>query len=286
MTTHTHRGHCQFCLHVHAIDVQTGRLAKHGYNVVHGYFRGQCPGSGELSLHVERHHTDLVILGYRDAEHCAKLKVESYEDGSRVPGAAWDCYSYGTRGDGGKYWRGKHHQEPRPDPRNPKLTIMVRVRTMLAWSDANDEQRARQLAQEIENARRDQSFARCHAEEMTRWAARVFDAKMPAYRNEDLDDFLRVGDTVHLGGKKNGYDCKVEAVEAREYTTHGFMRGRQTIRILHARVTRPAIADTMTKDGQRVKKAGRPVHTYWEPVRNIAPPKGSLVEQLKTAGLL
>lgn len=280
--THTHRGHCQFCLRVHALDVGTGLVAKHGYTVSHGYFRGECPGSGALSLHVERIHTDTVIRAYRERQARFKDHADALESGTVKLESAWDCYSYGTTT---KYWSGKYHKVTQPHPKKAGETIQVNVRTMLAWADANEEQRARQLAEEVEEARSEENYAKGNADTMTEWAVKVFDQKMPAYRNEDLDNFLKVGDTVHLGGEKNGFEAKVEAITDLEYTTMGFQRGRQTVIIPHAQVTRPAIADTLTKAG-KVKKAGRVAHTYWEPVRNIRPPKGSLVALLKAADLI
>lgn len=43
-TTHTHRGTCQTCGRVHAVDNTTRLVAKHGYTVDFGYFNGVCRG--------------------------------------------------------------------------------------------------------------------------------------------------------------------------------------------------------------------------------------------------
>lgn len=56
-TTHTHRGTCQACGRVHAVDNVSGLVAKHGYTVDYGYFNGVCTG-GE---------------GFKPAEHDVKL---------------------------------------------------------------------------------------------------------------------------------------------------------------------------------------------------------------------
>lgn len=43
-TTHTHRGTCQACGRIHAVDNTSRLVAKHGYTVDFGYFHGVCPG--------------------------------------------------------------------------------------------------------------------------------------------------------------------------------------------------------------------------------------------------
>lgn len=42
----THKGHCQACGRLQMLP--SGKLAKHGYNVKHGFFSGVCAGSGSL----------------------------------------------------------------------------------------------------------------------------------------------------------------------------------------------------------------------------------------------
>lgn len=55
---HTHKGHCQLCGRVQALDNNTRAVAKHGYTVEYSYFVGVCPGSGHLPLERERFETD------------------------------------------------------------------------------------------------------------------------------------------------------------------------------------------------------------------------------------
>lgn len=52
MATHTHRGHCQLCDHLQAVNPKTGLLAKHGYHKQWGFFSGTCPGSDHLPYQV------------------------------------------------------------------------------------------------------------------------------------------------------------------------------------------------------------------------------------------
>jgi hypothetical protein len=50
MTTATHNGTCQACGRQHAVNVKSGKLAKHGYTVDWGFFNGTCSGSDHLPL--------------------------------------------------------------------------------------------------------------------------------------------------------------------------------------------------------------------------------------------
>ena len=61
MSKHTHRGHCQVCGAQQAVNNKTGMMAKHGYTVESGWFEGECPGSHNLPLEVERTMTDNII---------------------------------------------------------------------------------------------------------------------------------------------------------------------------------------------------------------------------------
>lgn len=45
MSVHTHKGHCQLCDRLQAVNNKTGLLAKHGYTKRWSYFVGTCPGS-------------------------------------------------------------------------------------------------------------------------------------------------------------------------------------------------------------------------------------------------
>tara|TARA_Y100000816_G_scaffold177373_1_gene128019 strand:- start:625 stop:1464 length:840 start_codon:yes stop_codon:yes gene_type:complete len=61
-TTHTHRGHCQACGRVHAVDTAKNLLAKHGYTVEFGYFDGVCTGSDRKPLEVDKSFTEATIV--------------------------------------------------------------------------------------------------------------------------------------------------------------------------------------------------------------------------------
>lgn len=278
--THTHRGHCQMCLRVHAIDVGTGLLAKHGYVVDGGMFKGECPGSGVLSLHVERTHTDAVITMYRKRQLEATTVADAMEAGEAHPSMVWlSDRRYA------EFFSGVYHKKDHTDARG-------RVRqldepTMIPWSTANKLEQKRQLEETVMRLRSEARHDKSTADTMVKWAADIFDKKTPAYPNEALDTGeWKVGDKVRIGGKK-GFDTVIEAIEDRKYTTRGFRQGSQTIMTPHGRVTHAA--HTVKKyDYDKGCNVNVPVeaHTYWEPLRNIKRPKVALLETLKAAGLI
>tara|TARA_Y100000004_G_scaffold87138_1_gene97678 strand:+ start:255 stop:1088 length:834 start_codon:yes stop_codon:yes gene_type:complete len=61
-TTHTHRGHCQACGRVQAVDTTNNLLAKHGYTVDFGYFDGVCTGSDRNPLEVDKSFSEATIV--------------------------------------------------------------------------------------------------------------------------------------------------------------------------------------------------------------------------------
>lgn len=54
----THEGTCQICGRLQALP--SGRLSKHGYDVLFHFFRGVCPGAGHKPLELERTLADEV----------------------------------------------------------------------------------------------------------------------------------------------------------------------------------------------------------------------------------
>ncbi len=65
-TTHTHRGHCQACGRVQAVDTANNLLAKHGYTVDFGYFDGVCTGSDRQPLEVDKSFAKQTIVELTD----------------------------------------------------------------------------------------------------------------------------------------------------------------------------------------------------------------------------
>lgn len=82
MKAATHYGTCQACGHLQKLP--EGRIAKHGYTVEHGFFDGECFGSGHLPLQIS---CDLVKESIPRAEmqietiskRVAKLRVPATE---------------------------------------------------------------------------------------------------------------------------------------------------------------------------------------------------------------
>lgn len=62
--THTHKGTCQLCGRIHAVNNKTGEIAKHGYTVDYGFFNGVCQGSNILPLQKDREELDLQVKAW------------------------------------------------------------------------------------------------------------------------------------------------------------------------------------------------------------------------------
>ena len=60
-TTHTHKGHCQVCGAMHAVDNSHNGLAKHGYDVSWGFFNGVCSGADNLPIQLDKTLADRTI---------------------------------------------------------------------------------------------------------------------------------------------------------------------------------------------------------------------------------
>jgi hypothetical protein len=268
MSKHTHRGHCQICLRVQAIDTATGLVALHGYNVVHGYFNGTCPGSNLASLHISREHTNSLI------ERCNKdaiqfaLRAVEFQDGSRVPQMA----------------RSGEYEKVTKQSAITGKPYTANVEKLVPFAEAAEMYQAQALRQAVWDSQNKMRAAQDYAKMLTEWANKIT-GKVEAYRVEDLDvGAWKQGDVVRIGGK-SGFDAVIEAIEDRSYTTRGFRRGSETIMCPHARVTRPQRFERRSRTGIITHEA-REAKTYWEPLRHIKRPKSPLIEQLKKAGLL
>ena len=71
-TTHTHKGHCQACGRLHAVDNETNKLANHGYTVDWGFFNGVCNGADHLPIQIDKSLAEKTIV--RATEYVAKSK--------------------------------------------------------------------------------------------------------------------------------------------------------------------------------------------------------------------
>lgn len=79
----THRGNCQVCGHQqHVMNVV---LAKHGYTVEFGYFRGTCSGSGKKPIQQDRTITDATIVAMHEYAAGCDKDAEDLRSGKTLP---------------------------------------------------------------------------------------------------------------------------------------------------------------------------------------------------------
>lgn len=262
--THTHRGHCQLCACVQAIDPKTGLIAKHGYTVQYGYFSGTCPGSERFSLHVSRVLADEHIKQARqEAATCLKL-AEDYRTRVKTPGhVASGVYEW--------YADEKGRRRERE--------------TMVKFEDATEYHQRRGIVNAVSQLEHRATMCEHYAKDLGEWADKIT-GKVDAYAVSDLESTnWKVGDTIRIGGKK-GFDAVIEAIENQPYQTRGWGRnGGGSVMIPHARITRPERPAKVTRDGY-VSEPARPAKTYWEPLRHVKRVPSKLAEELRKAGKL
>lgn len=169
MNKHTHRGHCQVCLRIQAIDMGTGLVAKHGYNVNEGYFKGTCPGSGKASLHTERVHTDEMIVAYFERARDETTKVAELAAGTRTLSEAWN----------GEYFKATVKRGNR--------TYTTNEQKLVPFAECDKEHQERAVRLAIFKAESNARHALIHKQQMQVWAAKIYDKGVPAYRIEDLE---------------------------------------------------------------------------------------------------
>lgn len=79
----THRGNCQVCGHEQ--HMMKNGLAKHGYVVQWGSFRGTCPGSGKKPMQQERVITDATIANCYELANQCDQNAADLKNGVKVP---------------------------------------------------------------------------------------------------------------------------------------------------------------------------------------------------------
>lgn len=270
--THTHRGHCQLCIRVQAIDMRTGFIAKHGYTVPNGYYIGTCPGSGEKSLHTERRLADAAVRTARERAAGYMARVERLNNGTVFPELAWS---------------GRYERVERTSIRT-KQKYFVTEREWIPFKQAPEVYQKEAVRAEVFECEAQARNANDYANDLTDWAAKIYDKQVPAYRVEELEPAeWKVGDTLRIGGKK-GFDAKIEAIESREYRSVGYRRGSVTIMTPHALVTYPATPEKVTGKGEYayVSQKAQPERKVWEALRNYKRGLSELAERLKEAGKL
>lgn len=160
-STHTHKGNCQACGRLQAVDNVTGHVAKHGYNVEHGYFQGTCPGSGEQPLQIERTLTDWIINSMREQAIEAKKLLKKLESGKAHPATVQKFEDTGRR----------------TMVKDEKTGIWDVV--MIPWAEANEHARKASIEKATWETESKIRFCERHAKDMTELAARIHGTALP-----------------------------------------------------------------------------------------------------------
>lgn len=117
-----HRGHCQQCGREQA--VVRGRIAKHGYTVENGWFKGACGGHRHAPIEVERAEADELVTSVQNDVARLRAHVLSLQQGEYTP-----TYIVVSAGIG-------RHSKP----------------TLLPFADGTEEQQRQTLAKDIRDA--------------------------------------------------------------------------------------------------------------------------------------
>lgn len=280
---HTHRGHCQLCASVQAINTQTGAIAEHGYTRAGGYFSGSCPGSQAMNLHVSRATADARIFEARAEAVRCDATAFNYRTGVATPVYAWNGeYRLAAQLVGGR---------PVIDKTRDSYAMYCRLtqeEVIVRWELAPAEFQAISLERAIDSLTDRAKTCRDYADNLQKWADKIT-GKVDPYQAADLEPRdWEVDDVVRIGGKK-GYDATVEAVAMQPYTTFGLRTGRSTVDCKHVQVTRPAVTEKRVseKAGGYVIREARPAKVLWVAMRDIKDRKPNpLADELKAAGLL
>ena len=88
-STHTHKGHCQACGRIQAVDNETQKVAKHGYKVAgFGFFMGTCSGSDKLALELDKTYSVQTIVALQDYITRHEANLADLRSGKLVPSTA------------------------------------------------------------------------------------------------------------------------------------------------------------------------------------------------------
>lgn len=137
-----HRGHCQVCGRIQ-VSRPNGNLAKHGYVVPNGYFKGTCQGSEHEPLQISRVITDAIILAMNTSAARHEVRAIALRGGALKPERVQALTSWGAR----EYTYVDRKQVP----------------VMRTWSEANGDERKAQVELDASKEESDARFARSHA---------------------------------------------------------------------------------------------------------------------------
>jgi len=168
-TTHTHRGTCQACGSIQAVDNGSGLVAKHGYQVI-GYFSGVCQGAGRKPAERDVTYTRTVIdfcttQAFEHDNRAGLLKT-----GTTVPSTfeRWNATKVVTH-----------------TPKHGKPYNTTGGYDTLPIAKATNEERAHAVKIAIHNEELQASGLRSHAESLTRHVLVRFGE--PLYVAAELD---------------------------------------------------------------------------------------------------
>lgn len=165
-----YRGHCQACGRIQVVE-SNNMLAKHGYTVPNGYFKGQCRGSDQRPLQVSRVITDAIIVAMNDMANRNQMHAEALIARTILPERAQRLTAWGSR----VYQFIEHKQ----------------VAVMVAWHDATKAEQDMQQVLEIGEAESNARFARGHAKSLTELAAAVYGQPLI---DRDAEELARVAE--------------------------------------------------------------------------------------------
>jgi hypothetical protein len=263
-TIHTHRGHCQLCGAIQAIDVlHRGLVAKHGYTVDGGYFNGTCPGSDRPNLHIDRALADEYIARARDNAARLRATATAYEVKADHPHHVWNGTHVMVRPlrvveESVGYSVGAYTRALWCPLKEREVTV--------SWNDATPEWQEKGRTREIVELREAADRETHYADTIQKFADDVH-GKIDPYPVNDGPKF-KVGDKVRVFGKQ-GFDARVEAVDQKP--SRGF---RRTNFEWQAQVTRPAKAAVLYTNGclkGEVREPAREAATFWVSFRSLKP---------------
>lgn len=82
MSKHTHKGNCQGCGRLQAVDNLSKMIAKHGYKVSgYGFFNGMCLGSNRLTMQMEIVYTKKVCIMMKEQSDRLMIRYEKLSNG-------------------------------------------------------------------------------------------------------------------------------------------------------------------------------------------------------------
>lgn len=206
----THRGSCQACGRVQAIEPNKQLIAKHGYTVDWGFFNGVCAGADHRVLEVDHSLTDSIIKQLReDVAPAADQRAADLRSGAVEP----------------KWFK----RIPR-EKRN-RFEMQKYDDVDCARAELSDDVAAQQIRFAIHAAENKATQARSHATMLEKLIVARFGQPLVAI-NLEAKKVLAVGDRVNRGNAKK--PRLVEVVEMKHMRVTGcgpYMNGKH---MMHA----------------------------------------------------